>query len=593
MNRLISISMRICLFALVLASCQGGTKAIDRNDQLPTHTVTYSANGGSGSAPVDASSYSQGAAVTVLGNTGGLVRTGYSFSGWNTQADGNGTDRAPASTFIIGAANVTLYAKWITGPAYSVTYNANGGNGSVPVDPSSYSQGTAVTVLGNTGGLVRTGYSFSGWNTQANGNGTDRAPASTFIIGAANVTLYAKWITGPAYSVTYNANGANGSVPVDPSSYSQGTAVTVLGNTGGLVRTGYFFSGWNTQADGTGTDRAPASTFTIGAANVTLYAKWAAGSTYRITYNANEGTGSVPVDANAYSPGATVTVQVQGSLTRAGYTFTGWNTQPDRSGTSRAANSTFAMGSADVVLYAKWSNKKLIFIHHSCGANWLAAGNGNLGTTLNAGNFYVTESDYGWDAEPNDNLGDSTDTRDWPSWFNDQKMPYVYANNYHSAYTNSISNPGGENEIIMFKSCYPLSEVESSIDDEKAIYNSLLPYFAAHPNKLFILITPPGESVVSSYQLTKELCNWLVNTQTGWLSGYSGNNVRVFDFYGVLSEIDSHHRRSGGSTEYVYAADYDGGSPYHDGDDHPNAMGNQKATAEYITMLNYFYDTWK
>ncbi len=236
---------------------------------------------------------------------------------------------------------------------------------------------------------------------------------------------------------------------------------------------------------------------------------------------------------------------------------------------------------------------KLVFIHHSCGGNWLANGNGNLGASLNANNYYVTETNYGWDAEPGDNLGDQTDTGDWPSWFNDIKMPYVYANNQHSAYTNTISNPGGENEIIMFKSCYPLSEVGSSINDEKAIYNSLKDYFAAHPNKLFVLITPPGETNVASYQLTRELCNWLVDKENGWLAGYTGKNVMVFDFYGVLSETNSHHRYTSGSIEHIYASDYDGNSPYHNGDDHPNAIGNQKATDEFIPLLNIAYNQWK
>lgn len=48
---------------------------------------------------------------------------------------------------------------------------------------------------------------------------------------------------------------------------------------------------------------------------------------------------------------------------------------------------------------------KLTFIHHSCGSNWLATENGNLGTSLNANNYYVTETNYEWDTEPNDNLG--------------------------------------------------------------------------------------------------------------------------------------------------------------------------------------------
>jgi hypothetical protein len=236
---------------------------------------------------------------------------------------------------------------------------------------------------------------------------------------------------------------------------------------------------------------------------------------------------------------------------------------------------------------------KLIFIHHSSGGNWLADGNGNLGPELNNNNYYLSESDYGWDAEPDDNLGDHTDTPDWPSWFNDDKMPYVYNSDYHSAYDNNIPNPGGQNEIIMFKSCFPLSEVGDSIDDEKTIYNSLKPYFAAHPDKFFVLITPPGETNVESYLKTRELCNWLVDNQTGWLAGYTQKNVFVFDFYGVLSETNSHHRWVTDHVEHVYASNYDGISPYHNGDDHPNAAGNQKATAEFVPLLNYYYHLWK
>ena len=171
-------------------------------------------------------------------------------------------------------------------------------------------------------------------------------------------------------------------------------------------------------------------------------------------------------------------------------------------------------------------------------------------------------------------------------------MPYVYSNNYHSAYTNTIPNPGGENEIIMFKSCFPNSEVGTSINDEKAIYNHIKLYFAAHPNKLFVLITSPGTAHVSSYKLTQELCNWLVD-KNGWLNGYKGKNVFVFDFYGVLSELNSHHRYYNGQIEHVYATNYDGISPYHDGDDHPNAIGNQKATTEFISLLNIAYNRWK
>ena len=82
------------------------------------------------------------------------------------------------------------------------------------------------------------------------------------------------------FTVTYNANGATGgTVPVDGSSpYATGATVTVLGNTGSLVKTGGSFIGWNTAVTsgyGSGLGYQPAQTFSMGIANIVLYAQWA------------------------------------------------------------------------------------------------------------------------------------------------------------------------------------------------------------------------------------------------------------------------------------------------------------------------------
>jgi uncharacterized repeat protein (TIGR02543 family) len=75
-------------------------------------------------------------------------------------------------------------------------------------------------------------------------------------------------------SVTYDANGAtSGTVPTDATAYTSGASVTVKDNTGSLAKLGYTFDGWNTKQDGSGTDHAVGSTFSI-TANTTLYAKW-------------------------------------------------------------------------------------------------------------------------------------------------------------------------------------------------------------------------------------------------------------------------------------------------------------------------------
>ena len=57
---------------------------------------------------------------------------------------------------------------------------------------------------------------------------------------------------------------------------------------------------------------------------------------------------------------------------------------------------------------------KLIFIHHSVGENWLTDGNGNLGQTLNANNYFVSDTNYGWGP---DSIGDATDYPNWLDWF--------------------------------------------------------------------------------------------------------------------------------------------------------------------------------
>jgi uncharacterized repeat protein (TIGR02543 family) len=172
----------------------------------PTYTVTYAGNASTGgSVPTDGSSpYVTGSPVTVLGNTGSspLTKTGHTFSGWNTLANGSGTSYSPNGTFTI-AANTTLYARW-TAITYTVTYAGNASTGgNVPVDGSSpHITGSDVIVLGNTGSpaLTKTGHTFSGWNTAANGSGTSYSPDGRFTI-TSNTTLFAQWTlipTGPS-----------------------------------------------------------------------------------------------------------------------------------------------------------------------------------------------------------------------------------------------------------------------------------------------------------------------------------------------------------------------------------------------------------
>ena len=273
----------------------------------PTFSITYNGNANTGgSVPTDGSSpYVSGDTVTVLGNTGALVRTGYTFAGWNTAADGSGTSYSPTDTFAIGTSNVTLYAQW-TAVNYTVTYNGNTNTGgSVPTDGNTYHITDTVTVLGNTGTLVKTGYTFAGWNTAANGSGTSYSAGNTFAMGSNNVTLYAQW-TENTYSVTYNGNSnTGGAVPTDATAYHNGDTATVLGNTGSLVRAGYTFAGWNTAANGSGTSYTGGDTFAIGTSNVTLYAQWALTS-YMVINTNDSGPGSLRDAVASVTAGGTI-----------------------------------------------------------------------------------------------------------------------------------------------------------------------------------------------------------------------------------------------------------------------------------------------
>jgi uncharacterized repeat protein (TIGR02543 family) len=354
----------------------------------PTYTVTYNGNGNSGGTPpADNNNYPTGASVTVLGNTGNLVKTGNTFVGWNTQANGNGTSYAGGVTFAMGSVSVTLYARWTANPTYTVTYLVNGsGSGTVPKDNNNYLTGANVTVLGNTGTLARTGYTFTGWDTVANGNGTNYAVGATFIMASSNVTLYAQWTIISTYTVIYDGNGAtSGNAPADNNHYTLGQSVMVLGNTGSLVKAGFTFIGWNTQANGSGISYATGVAFAMGSSNVTLYAQWTANPTYTVTYNGNVNSGgTVPVDNNNYTTGASVTVLGNtGALVKTGSTFVGWNTQANGNGTSYAGGATFAMGSVSVTLYARWTANPTYTV------TYLGNGSGS-GTVPNDNNNYLT-----------------------------------------------------------------------------------------------------------------------------------------------------------------------------------------------------------
>ena len=122
-----------------------------------------------------------------------LTRTGYTFSGWNTAPNGSGTVYADGASYGFGA-SATLYAQW-SADFFAVTFNANGGSGSM----TAQSDNSTTALSANS--FTYSGYTFSGWNTAANGSGTAYAGGASYGFGA-NVTLYAQWAAASAPVVT-------------------------------------------------------------------------------------------------------------------------------------------------------------------------------------------------------------------------------------------------------------------------------------------------------------------------------------------------------------------------------------------------------
>jgi len=321
-----------------------------------------------------------GANITLIENN--FERTGYTFVGWNTKANGSGTNYSNKAEInnLYYAGEYKLYAKW-QGNTYKVAYNCNGGSNAPATSTHIY--GTASNLSANT--CTKTGYTFNGWNTESDESGTSYSNKASIktLATSGTVTLYAKWKVN-TYKVHYYGNNSTSETYTSSTSCNDagkcGLARYTTGSTydktnkifkhataheydesfnlayNRFKRTGYTFNGWNTKSDGSGTNYAnQASVNKLTATNdgiVKLYAKWKA-NTYNVSYNCNGGSNAPATSTHTYGTASNLRAN---TCTRTGYTFNGWNTKKDGSGTSysdKASVKTLAT-SGTVTLYAKW-----------------------------------------------------------------------------------------------------------------------------------------------------------------------------------------------------------------------------------------------
>ncbi|MCL2643471.1 MAG: InlB B-repeat-containing protein, partial [Candidatus Bathyarchaeota archaeon] len=264
---------------------------------------------GSGSVP-DSYLFESGSTVTVSGNTGGLAIADWTFVGWSTMADGSSGVLVGGRTFTI-TEDTLLYAQWIRSVVvepiiYTVTYDGNGfTGGDVPVDGRSPYVSGSVVLVKDQGSLVREGYVFLGWATDADAEGPIFTGGSTFNLFKDTV-LYAVWAEiGQQFTVTYDpgTHGVFDKKVIDNLSYGDPTpeAPEVIGDEG------WEFDGWY-----------PTWSETV-VGTVTYTAQWRQ-TEFTVTFKDWNGNvldvQQVPYGGAAKAPSNPV---------RDGYTFTGWS----------------------------------------------------------------------------------------------------------------------------------------------------------------------------------------------------------------------------------------------------------------------------
>lgn len=320
---------------------------------LKTYTISYK-KGTNGSGTEASDTKTHGTNITLKGAT--FTRTGYTQTGWST-TDGGSQTYDLSATYSTNAA-LTLYPVW-TANTYTVSYNANGGSGTMANSTATYNQGFKTTA----NAFTRVGYTFAGWNESADGtgvawgisssdSGTAESGNSWTWTYTKNITLYAVW-TVNSYTLTVNKGDNISSVSGGGTkNYNASCSISATPSTG------YKFTNWTGYS--TKTDNPYA--FNMPASNVTYTAN-AEGISYTVVYHGNGGTGTMTNSSHTYGTTSTLS---KNAFAKTGYSFQGWSTSESSSSVVYAdeanASALSTTDGATINLYAVWEAKSQMFI---------------------------------------------------------------------------------------------------------------------------------------------------------------------------------------------------------------------------------------
>lgn len=343
-----------------------------------TATVTYHDNVKDSTVEPKSESVavSDGSTKSVKLAACSFTNEGYNFKNWNTKADGTGTSYGAGNDVTLTKDNpsLVLYAQWTAKPETweaKIIYSLNGGQGSISEDVAQATGDNHEFTVKKPEGISKENCTFTGWNTKADGTGSSFSPDAKITVtkGAPTNELFAQWKETKKWTATikYNANGGSGSIADQTQEVTDATtySMTVKGIEN-ITNSGNTFQYWNTKADGSGTQYAANSKWEAkeGEPTLELYAIWKKVDPWKATvkYNVNGGTGTVAdtvVDVTSTDK-QEVTLAKIGDVKKEGYTFKGWNTKADGTGTAYNAETkmTIYMAQPTIEVFAIWEAPK-------------------------------------------------------------------------------------------------------------------------------------------------------------------------------------------------------------------------------------------
>jgi len=222
--------------------------------------------------------------------------------------------------------------------------------------------------------------------------------------------------------------------------------------------------------------------------------------------------------------------------------------------------------------------RRVIFLHHSVGADLIEQGDVRRRLTALGYEFYdhgynrdgLVLADGTWTDSSFDVPDDNTD----PDGFAD-----IFAQPLHDPPDNTFSHLM-EYDVIAFKSCFPVSDIQSDdqLAEYKSYYLSIRDRMDQYPNKIFIVVTPPPEipadTDVQAAARARDFADWLASSE--YLSGHA--NVFTFDFFDLLADPSTNMLRA----EYR-TSEFDA---------HPNEPANQTIGPLFADFIDQSVDSY-